>query len=156
MASQIAAHVTLAYPSEVGELDEMTERVADVARRSEPFGLELGGVVVDGDADRGVFVDVRAVDGGWAHVRDAMAARDHRSPLSPHVTLVHPRTSGLGTLAWSELEGADLRASFVARSIAVTAFDGHRWITTSEHTLRFTRPSEARVSRASRCRRRRG
>jgi len=135
MAAQIAAHVTVAYPREVADLDDMTERVRAAASSATPFELELGAVVDTGDPDYGVFVEVRDVDGGWARLRDAIAGTERDDRRTPHVTLVHPRTSGLGRIAWGELERLDLRRRVVVRTVAVTGFDGHRWVTTSAHPL---------------------
>jgi 8-oxo-dGTP pyrophosphatase MutT (NUDIX family) len=135
MASQIAAHVTVGYPADIADLDEMTARVAAAANH-DAFAIELGAVATDRDPADGVFVGVRDVDRGFARVRHAIVGgRDDGTPAVPHVTLVHPRMSGLGALAWRALDGADLRGRFVTRSVAVTAFDGRRWVTTSEHPL---------------------
>jgi hypothetical protein len=135
MAAQIAAHVTVAYPNEAADLDAMTARVRRAASRAKRFELELGAVVDTGDPDHGVFIEVRDIDGGCAGLRDAITGRDRDVALTPHVTLVHPRTSGLGRSAWRELERLDLRRRFVARTVTVTAFDGHRWIIASTHPL---------------------
>lgn len=134
MASLIAAHVTVAYPNEVSDLTEMSARAQAAVRRQARFTLELGAVQADGDPPRGVFLDVHDLDGGLMRVRRAIAGRDCAA-IPPHVTLVHPRTSDLAAAAWCDLEGVDLSARFVVRSIAVTAFDGSRWVTTSEHAL---------------------
>ncbi|HEX4493493.1 MAG TPA: NUDIX domain-containing protein [Acidimicrobiia bacterium] len=135
MAAQIAAHVSVAYPSGGGDVDDLTARVAEVAPRHAPFVLELGAVVNDGDPALGIFVAVRDVEGGLARLRDGIADDGGRADVPPHVTLVHPRTSGLGVVAWSEVRALDLTGRFVVRSIAITAFDGCRWVTTSEQAL---------------------
>jgi ADP-ribose pyrophosphatase YjhB (NUDIX family) len=134
MASLIAPHVTVAYPDELPDLDTLVDRVATAARSSAPFGLDLGPLTNLGGPERGVFVAVEDREGGWRHVRDQVVGASPR-PVVPHVTVVHPRTSGLGRAAWAEVAGRDLSASAVVSSIAVTALDGGRWSTVASYEL---------------------
>jgi 8-oxo-dGTP pyrophosphatase MutT (NUDIX family) len=134
MASLIDPHVTVAYPAEVGDLEEMTRRVTAAAAATEPFRLRLGATTHDGDPGRGIFLSVEDPDAGWTALRRTIAGSD-APVVPPHVTLVHPRTSGLGATAWPELAEIDLAHEVTVTSIAVTAFtDGH-WATTARADL---------------------
>jgi 8-oxo-dGTP pyrophosphatase MutT (NUDIX family) len=126
MSSLIAPHVTVGYPAEVGDLEETTRRVVRAAAGSAPFRLRLGATTHDGDPDRGIFVSVEDLDSGWAALRSAIVGPDARA-IPPHVTLVHPRTSGLGATAWPELSGVDVAQELTVASVAVTAFTAGRW-----------------------------
>jgi hypothetical protein len=53
-----------------------------------------------------------------------------------HVTIVHPRTSGLGPIAWEHLEGLSFDTELTVREIAITAFDGTTWRTVDRFALR--------------------
>jgi hypothetical protein len=46
----------------------------------------------------------------------------------PHITIVHPRTSGLGEQAWAGLAACSLGIRFTVICVAITAFDGDRWL----------------------------
>jgi hypothetical protein len=134
MASMIAPHVTVAYPDELSALDDLVAGVERVAATTAPFTLRLGDVVHDGDPDRGVFVAVDDADGAWQQLRDAVTGGPSRT-LPPHVTLVHPRSSGLGRSAWRELDGLDLTGEFTVSSVAVTAFADGNWATVADCPL---------------------
>jgi hypothetical protein len=45
----------------------------------------------------------------------------------PHVTIVHPRTSEDGAVAWKELAGTSLQGETIVERVVITAFDGRRW-----------------------------
>lgn len=139
MANQIAPHLTVSYPDELHTLEAALAFIDLASRRVGGFEARLGDLVHDGNPAGGVFVEVEDVKGMWGRLRH-MAIADPGGAaheVSPHVTVVHPRTSALGELAWAELsavEWASPRLDFT--SIAVTAFDGRRWRTVAERSFR--------------------
>jgi hypothetical protein len=135
MASQIGAHVTVAYPHEVPDLAVMIDRVRSAALTTPSFTLQLGSVVHDGDPRNGIFVEVDDTDAGWARLRSLIAGRAADEAIRPHLTLVHPRTSALGSAAWNALRDLDCRRTIDVMAVAVTAFDGDRWLTVTKHDL---------------------
>ena len=128
MAAQIAAHVTVAYPQEAPISDLLVERVLAASAGIPPFRLRLGRVAIFGSPEDSVYVAVEDIDGGYRKMREEVLRPPfHSVAFPPHVTLVHPRTSG---------RGGDFRDSgwtrhgdeeFTAQEVAITAFDGHTW-----------------------------
>jgi hypothetical protein len=57
------------------------------------------------------------------------------SDRSPHVTIVHPRTSAQGHAAWSAIRYTSFEGDCLIDEIAVTAFDGTRWLVVASHRL---------------------
>lgn len=53
----------------------------------------------------------------------------------PHVTIVHPRTSGLREQAWRQLASIRMDIQFTITHVAITAFSGDRWQTLSRLPL---------------------
>jgi hypothetical protein len=53
-----------------------------------------------------------------------------------HVTIVHPRTSNRGEQAWAQLVEIHVDAAFTIAEVAMTAYDGNRWL--SLQTLPLT------------------
>jgi 2'-5' RNA ligase len=97
MAAQIAAHVTVAYPQEAPISDLLVERVRAASAGSPPFRLRLGRVATFGSPEDGVYVTVEDIDGGYRTMREEVLRPPfHGVAFPPHVTLVHPRTSGRG------------------------------------------------------------
>lgn len=138
MADEIAPHVTVAYPDELGTIEAALAFLDSAARQVASFELRLGDVVHDGDPSDGVFIEVDDVEGAWARLRRLAVASSGEAAhdVPPHVTIVHPRTSALGALAWTELGGLRMPStSLDFTSIAVTAFDGRRWRTVGERSL---------------------
>ena len=128
LAEQIPAHVTVTYPSEVTDARLLGERLIEATAGLAPFRLRLGSVVSAGDAAKGVFIEVHDDDRGHAVLRDRLLRPPFtKGPMHAHVTVVHPRTSGLGPSAWRELAGAALATTFLVRDVAMTSFDGRRW-----------------------------
>jgi len=102
---------------------------ARAASEVPPFRLRLGCVGHVGSPDEWVFIEVHEVDGSWAHLRH-LIARPERviEQVSPHVTIVHPRSANRGCAAWKAIRRRTCRMDVVVRQLAVTAFDG-RWVT---------------------------
>lgn len=129
MAARIAAHVTLAYPEEAPLADLLVERVREASRRHASFRLRLlGDRACFERPERGVYVGVEDVEGGYARLRADVL----RSPLQPrafppHVTVVHPRTSARGRELWLEARSPWLECEFTVTEIAITGFDGTQW-----------------------------
>lgn len=129
MADQIAAHITVTYPAEIPSAPTLRERLEAATERIRPFRLRLGEVRCFGAPEEGVFVEVIDVDGGWLALREAVGFTAERLEVTPHVTLVHPRTSERGLGAWSVLQGTDLDVGVAVDQAAITAFDGRAWRT---------------------------
>jgi 8-oxo-dGTP diphosphatase len=127
MASQIGAHVTVTYPDEVGDTGVLRACLAEITSSLAPFRLGLGGVAVFDRPEGGCYVEVDDRDGGYARLREAIVGTAAATGTPPHVTIVHPRTSGLGQIAWDDLEGLRLDAEVTVREVTMTAFDGRAW-----------------------------
>lgn len=130
MAAQIAPHVTVAYPHQVHGVADMQTRVARAARQVGPFELRVGPLAGPDATDGWVGLCLEDVDGGWQALRERIMHTDARAQedIAPHITLVHPRTSGLARQAAGSLPTGPLHGlEFRVRSVSVTAFDGRRW-----------------------------
>ena len=127
MAAQIAAHVTLVYPEEIPGPASLLERAAAAAASTAPFDLETGPAFYDGSPSGGVFLQVRDRGGGLRAFRAAAVPAGSMIGFPPHITIVHPRTSGLGEQAWAELAACSPSIRFTVTCVAITATDGHRW-----------------------------
>ncbi|MBD0338336.1 MAG: NUDIX domain-containing protein [Thermoleophilia bacterium] len=129
MAMQIAAHVTVAYPVELGD---QVPAVAGLA----PFRLSLGAIAHWEAPEGGVYVAVEDLDGGWTGAREFLPRLSaDRLDVRPHVTVVHPRTTNRGPAAWKALKGGRLDGESVVRELAITAFDGRCWLTVETFPL---------------------
>jgi 2'-5' RNA ligase len=126
MAAQIAAHVTVAYPDEVPAVDRLIERARTAAARRAPFRLRLGELGCFHRPENGVYVVVEDVDGGLAALRGELLHQARAHALTPHVTVVHPRTSRRGRELWDSRSYRPQAAVFTVRELTVTAFDGVR------------------------------
>jgi hypothetical protein len=137
MAGQIAAHVTLVYPWEATRSDMIAEWMRAAAQGQAPFRLRVSGFAgespLPGD---GLSLPVLDVDGGHAALRSAIASPHFAGgDVSPHVTIVHPRTSQYGPEAWMAWQSVAVDFEFWVREIALTAWDGDRWPTLVAVTL---------------------
>ncbi len=129
-ADQIAAHITVAYPSEAKGIDDLLTRVSRAVREVPPFRFRLGRFTHSGSPDAGVFIKVEDVDGGWSHLRRLITYPESLiANVAPHVTVVHPRTTNRGGMAWQSLQNRMCHTDFAVARVAVTAFDGRRWLT---------------------------
>lgn len=127
MARQIAAHVTVVYPGEIPGPARLEEQAAAAAAATAPFDLETGPAFYDRSPSGGVFLQVDDLDGGLRAFRAAVVPPGSTISFPPHITIVHPRTSGLGEQAWAELAACSLSIRFRVTCVAITAFDGDRW-----------------------------
>jgi len=141
MAAQIAAHVTVAYPAEIPAIETMTRQVSEAADRVGPFRLQLARVRCFARPEDGVYAEVLDQDGGWRALRALIGSAAEKLTVEPHATIVHPRTSASGPAAWAELAGTTLDGEAQIDHVAVTAFDGLKWITVSRFALRGPPPN---------------
>ncbi len=136
MAAQVAAHVTLAYPQEAPIADLLVARVRAAGIITFPFRLRLGTISYFGHPEGGVYVEVEDIDGGYRRVR-ADVLRPPFQPVAfpPHVTLIHPRTSSRGREFWEHCQYQQHDFEFTVEEVAITAFDGTRWVVLEKFAL---------------------
>jgi hypothetical protein len=127
MADQLAAHMTVTYPAEMRSASTLRGRLEAATELVGPFRVRLGEVRCFGEPEGGLFVDVIDIDGGWHALREAVGFTGERLEVTPHVTLVHPRTSKRGLEAWTVLQGIDLDVGVTVGQAAITAFNGQAW-----------------------------
>jgi len=129
MAAQIAAHVTVVYPQEAPISDVLVEGVRAASGSVPPFRLRLGQVATFERPEDGVYISVEDIDGGYRTMREAVLRPPFR-PIAfpPHVTLVHPGTSLRGRDFWNSGAHQRLDQEFLVQDVAITAFDGARWV----------------------------
>ncbi len=137
MAERIAAHVTLVYPEEAPSLDLLVERLRDAGRRHGPFRLGLGGLACFERPERGVYVSVEDLEGGYRRLRaDVLRPPFRPHAFPPHVTVVHPRTSLRGRECWDDpAPRAWPRQEFTVTELTITGFDGVRWTVVDRFAL---------------------
>ncbi len=137
MAGQIAAHVTLVYPQEAPIVDLLIERVRVASTDAAPFRLRLGRVACFGRPEDGIYVEVEDIDGGYRQLReDVLRLPFHPVEFPPHVTLIHPRTSPRGRAFWETPRDQQLDQEFTAAEVAITAFNGTKWVVVETFPLR--------------------
>lgn len=124
-AAQVPAHVTVAYPHELAGAAATAGLLDRVVGRLDRFHLVADRLVHDVDPAEGIFLRLLDPTGGWGELRHRLVGPGPTWP--PHITLVHPRTSGLGPAAWTALEHQPFDTGYEVDAVAVTAFDGHRW-----------------------------
>ena len=136
MASQICAHVTLIYPQEVPTVSRLVESVSAGARATQPFSLRLGKFDYFGNPEDGVYIEVEDIGGDYQRFRErCLQSHSYRIAFSPHVTLVHPRTSSRGPDFWVHGRYQLERQEFSVNEVAITAFDGTMWVATDRFAL---------------------
>ncbi len=122
MAATVGPHVTVAYPEEFTDLELLMTRARTIAERTCPFVLIGTGFVTEGDdGEGGVFIDLDDPTGSWTELRRQLLAPPF-APIGvrPHMTIVHPRTSNLGPLAWERLGSQSLSCQIVATELSLT------------------------------------
>ncbi|MDQ2935249.1 MAG: NUDIX domain-containing protein [Chloroflexota bacterium] len=130
MADQIGAHITLAYPEETRGVDDLRERLARAIARVAQFGLALGDIEQEDD----IFFRVRDPEEGCRRLRAEIVGPDGPA-ITPHVTIVNPRTTNRADQAWAAMKGTVIDAELTVDSVAVVAFDGRRWRTVARFPL---------------------
>src|SRR5689334_16363256 len=73
-----------------------------------PFTIAIGSPVHAGSTADGVVLRVDDIDGGIRVFRAAAVAAADAIDFPPHVTIVHPHTSGRGGQAWAALAGTGI------------------------------------------------
>jgi 8-oxo-dGTP pyrophosphatase MutT (NUDIX family) len=122
MAAQIAAHVTLAYPGEAPSPELLAERLREAGATRAPFRLRLGALACFGRPEDGVYIEVDDVDGGYRELREVVLRPPFQlAAVTPHVTIVHPRTSRRGRELWDvpggHCEAGEAPAQALAREL---------------------------------------
>jgi 2'-5' RNA ligase len=141
MSAQIAAHVTLVYPREAPVVGLLVERLRLAAAATPRFRLRLGALVDAARPEDGASLHVEDVDGGYAAIRRRVLRPPFQAArFVPHVTLVHPRTSARSSEFWRVAGNRYQTGEFTARDIALTAFDGTRWIVLEQLALEHPGP----------------
>jgi 2'-5' RNA ligase len=136
MASQIAAHVTVAYPGEVNSLEELLERTRRAVSLVAPFQMRMGPVRRREGTRAWVGLAVIDRDDGWRRLRELIVPPvPRRSVVEPHVTIVHPRHSNLGSQAWEAVRTLDVAGEFAVAEVGISAFDGRVWRTVERFPL---------------------
>lgn len=133
MAGQIAAHVTLVYPQEIPGAEWLIEKLRDVCPATAPLHLRLGPLAYFGRPEDGVYVEVADMEGACRQWRARVLHTPAEFPL--HVTLVHPRTSPRGRECWEQTNLQLPASEFLVNEVAVTAFDGAKWVTLHRFAL---------------------
>jgi GNAT superfamily N-acetyltransferase len=129
MAAAIAGHVTLVYPQEASDPALLLERLRAAGRTTRPLRLRLGALAFEATPERGVFVTVDDLDGAYQALRAVLLRPPFRpATFRPHVTIVHPRTSRRGRELWESGAYRPGPAEFTVATVALTAYDGARWI----------------------------
>lgn len=136
MASQIDAHVSAAYPTEIESVLSLGDRLRDAAARIGPFELRLGSMARRSGAHWWVGAEVVDPDGRLDRLRAVIVPPGRRrADVAPHVTIVHPRHSNLGATAWPSISRAALSGRFTVSKVSITAYDGRRWVTVEDVDL---------------------
>jgi 2'-5' RNA ligase len=134
MAARIDAHVTLIYPEEVPDVSLLAERLAAASAAATPFRLRFGGI--GRDHSGGVYVHVDDLDGGYQLLRDNILGAPFRPvAFTPHVTIAHPLTSEHRRDFQDEHAVEPPGPAFAVDEVAITGFDGTRWVTLTRYSL---------------------
>lgn len=142
MAARVPPHVTLVYPEETVNESLLLDRVAQVADATAPFAIWLGDLE---SSDRGgVWFPVVDPSDSWERLRSRLLAPpSHRLPVTPHATVVHPRTSDRGREAMSALTGTRFDGPFDFDEILFT--ETSREGTAILHRFSLAEPPPVRV-----------
>ena len=121
-AALIASHVTLCREDEVGDWDQVRERMARVPS---PVTLSFGPPVREGDL---VYLPGKDEDGSFCSLRqyllDTVEPRDHK----PHITIVHPRNAVCSDEAWEAIQQAVEPFVYTFREVSfILQQDGGIW-----------------------------
>jgi 2'-5' RNA ligase len=107
MAERIDPHITLVYPQEFTDEDLLLERTSETASRTEPFEVRSG--TVERSNLGGVWTHVIDDSGTWSELRTAILTPPFTPyPVTPHITIVHPRTSNRSMEALAAIDGTQV------------------------------------------------
>jgi len=119
MAERIPPHLTLVYPQEVNNEELLLERVAVVASRTAPFDVSPGRV--ERSNLGGVWLRVLDDSNTWSRLRaKILTAPFEPYPVTPHVTVVHPRTSPRSPEALEAMNGRGIEQTSLLDEILYT------------------------------------
>jgi hypothetical protein len=135
MEGQIPAHLTLVYPEEIADPDELQRITRWTCADTKPLIVSLGPTFYVGQPAVGVFFIIVDTDGSIERFRRRIVPESRAVDFPLHVTVVHLRTSDRGEAAWAELADTQVLGTFVIDEVAITAFDGARWRTVREYPL---------------------
>ncbi len=106
MAAGVPPHITVAYPEEFTDTRPLISRANKAARALGPFLVHLRDpAVFGGHSDRGLYVSVDDPGGSRQMLRTMLllAPPFTAMDIAPRLTVVHPRTSQQGLLAWDDV-----------------------------------------------------
>lgn len=146
-AAHIPTHITLLPPTETTaeRLEELLVHVAELTRRSPPFGVVLRGTGTFRPVSDVVYIQVaRGVSSCeqlQLGVRNGPVWRPLEFPYHPHVTLAHDLPPETLDRAFAEF--ADLSAEFEARDVVVYVHHGDEvWRPLVTYELTGGQPAE--------------
>ncbi len=123
MAARTPPHVSLAYPEETVDEGLLVERTERVTSETPAFGVTVGESMTESEQGA-VWFSVLDPTGTWTRLRKVILAPPfHPLPLTPHVTVVHPRTSDRGAEAFAELGGTRIEKEILLGEVAFTETD---------------------------------
>lgn len=124
MAAAVPPHVTVVYPEELADVDLLRQRAADVGATFGRFSLSALRVVAEDGGAGGVLLSMDDPSGTWRALRDVLLAPPATArDAVPHLTIAHPRTTGLGPRAWAALRDRAMPTALLADALTVTQTD---------------------------------
>lgn len=124
MAARTPAHISLVYPEEYDDETLLISRAASAARHTSLFTVTLGEASGENGGRGGVWYSIADPSRTWNTLRAAILSTPLRTlPIEPHVTVVHPRTSGRGPEALADLSGVGISGKVDLSEIVYTETD---------------------------------
>ena len=124
MAARALPHISLVYPEEYDDEALLVSRTAEAARHVRPFTVTLGEASGENGGQGGVWYAITDRSGTWNTLRAAILSTPFRMlSIEPHVTVVHPRTSGRGPEALAGLSDVRISGKLDLREIVYTETD---------------------------------
>jgi 2'-5' RNA ligase len=122
MAARIRPHFTVLY--EVPDLDAVIEQLAG----ARTLRMRLAGVRRWPPPDDGLFLGLTDPHGDLTRLRAALGI-DHPGHYEPHVTLMHPATTGATdrNAAWAMLRGLHFDLPIEVTGLSVIGWDDSGW-----------------------------
>lgn len=138
MAAVVPAHLTLAYPDEFGnDYKRLAKRAEDAAKTFMRFSISLGKVTTQNEGAGGVFLEVVDSTNSWNALREMLLTDPFRKlGVSPHMTIVHPRTSDRGPEAWLALRDWQPNANLQVQEINFTETSAREFKVVEKFPLR--------------------
>jgi 2'-5' RNA ligase len=138
MAAEIPAHITLAYPTEHPGPGALRERLRRIAEKAARFRVRLGDFRAFPPPDDGcVYIEVLDADGRFAALRLMLTAPPF-SPIEfpPHLTIIHPRTSGLAPAFSRAGCVQSTKSMLMIDALCITSFENGRYTMETRFPLR--------------------